>query len=251
MAKGTERGAECSAKHPLSSTFVRVFISVRCKVQKIFPPGAGKPPGQSSLWGRVQNTTTTGDEAAVANGSGVNGSGSNGSGLNMAEEGARVTTRRQRAPLSLTHACLRERFGSALQRQRNQRGISQTKLAELAGLSPKYVGEIERGEANVSIDLQERLCVALDWYPFELWVSQQETLPEGARTVLSASLQNISQLAQAGVRTLQAMESEVARAGSPPKPKRGRPRTRHVTGENQATNGVSDEDEDTEGETDS
>jgi XRE family transcriptional regulator, regulator of sulfur utilization len=176
----------------------------------------------------VQNTMTTGDEAAGVHESNVNGPVANGSGLTLTEEGAPVTTRRQRAPLALTHASLRERFGSALQRQRNQRGISQTKLAELAGLSPKYVGEIERGEANVSIDLQERLCVALDWYPFELWVSQQETLPEGARTVLSASLQNISQLAQAGVRTLQAMESEVARAGSPPKPKRGRPRTRHA-----------------------
>ena len=164
---------------------------------------------------------TTGDDQAL--------NGTNGSGLTHTDdEGGRVTARRQRAPLTMSHACLRERFGTALQRQRNQRGISQTKLAELAGLSPKYVGEIERGEANVSIDLQERLCVALDWYPFELWVSQQETLPEGARTVLSASLQNISQLAQAGVRTLQAMESEVSRAGNPPKPKRGRPRTRQA-----------------------
>jgi transcriptional regulator with XRE-family HTH domain len=170
------------------------------------------------------DTMTAGDDGVLANGT-------NGAGLTLTEEGGRVTTRRQRAPLTMTHACLRERFGTALQRQRNQRGISQTKLAELAGLSPKYVGEIERGEANVSIDLQERLCVALDWYPFELWVSQQETLPEGARTVLSASLQNISQLAQAGVRTLQAMESEVARAGNPPKPKRGRPRTRQAASE--------------------
>jgi transcriptional regulator with XRE-family HTH domain len=162
---------------------------------------------------------TTGDDGTL--------NGTNGSGMTVTDDdGGRVAARRPRAPLTMTHACLRERFGTALQRQRNQRGISQTKLAELAGLSPKYVGEIERGEANVSIDLQERLCVALDWYPFELWVSQQETLPEGARTVLSASLQNISQLAQAGVRTLQAMESEVARAGNPPKPKRGRPRTR-------------------------
>jgi len=133
-------------------------------------------------------------------------------------------TRRRRDPLSPAHACLRERFGSALQRQRNHRGISQTKLAELANLSPKYVGEIERGEANVSIDLQERLCVALDWYPFELWVSHTDTLAEGTRTVLTANLQHIAQLAQAGVRTLQAMDAEAG--GTPQKPKRGRPRTR-------------------------
>ena len=178
---------------------------------------------------------TTGDEGPL--------NGTNGSGMTVTEDdGGRVAARRPRAPMTMTHACLRERFGTALQRQRNQRGISQTKLAELAGLSPKYVGEIERGEANVSIDLQERLCVALDWYPFELWVSQQETLPEGARTGLSASLQNIAQLAQAGVRTLQAMESEVARAGSPPKPKRGRPRTR------QPNQPLTDQDHDQSGD---
>jgi transcriptional regulator with XRE-family HTH domain len=167
----------------------------------------------------VQPTTTGGEEALKP-----------GPGLAVTE-GQNGMTRRRRDLLSPTHACLRERFGSALQRQRNHRGISQTKLAELAGLSPKYVGEIERGEANVSIDLQERLCVALDWYPFELWVSQQDTLPEGTRTVLTANLQNIAQLAQAGVRTLQAMDSEAARANTPPKPKRGRPRNRQPTGQ--------------------
>lgn len=121
---------------------------------------------------------------------------------------------------------LRQRFGDALQRQRQVRGVTQGGLADLAGLSPKYVGEIERGEANVSIDLQERLCVALDWYPFELWVTERETVGEGPRTVLSASLQNIVQLAQTGVRTLDAMQAEATRASTPPKPKRGRPRGR-------------------------
>jgi hypothetical protein len=104
-----------------------------------------------------------------------------------------------------------------------------------AGLSSKYLGEIERGEANVSIDLQQRLCVALDWYPFELSVSQQETLPEGPRRVERQPAEHFLSSHKPGGRTLQAMESEVARAGSPPKPKRGRPRTRHDRRESAAT----------------
>jgi transcriptional regulator with XRE-family HTH domain len=169
----------------------------------------------------VQQTTSGGEEALT-------------SGPLVAED-QNGMTRRRRDPLSPAHACLRERFGTALQRQRNHRGISQTKLAELANLSPKYVGEIERGEANVSIDLQERLCVALDWYPFELWVSHSDTLAEGTRTVLAANLQHIAQLAQAGVRTLQAMDAEAGTA--PQKPKRGRPRTRQPAGTGQLTDG--------------
>ena len=44
---------------------------------------------------------------------------------------------------------------------RAQQGISQEQLAELAGLHRTYVGSIERGERNVSIDNVERLAKAL------------------------------------------------------------------------------------------
>jgi len=127
-----------------------------------------------------------------------------------------------RSSLRLPHARLRERFGSALQRQRQERGITQGKLAEVAHMSTKYIGEIERGEANVSIDLQERLCVALEWYPFELWVSKADTLDDPTRAGLTAHLQHIVTFAQASLGTLQAMDAASGTAAE--KPKRGRPR---------------------------
>lgn len=55
----------------------------------------------------------------------------------------------------------RERFASNLRVARQACGISQEKLAELADIHRTYVGSVERGERNISIDNMERLANAL------------------------------------------------------------------------------------------
>lgn len=42
-------------------------------------------------------------------------------------------------------------FGCLIQRIRNDRGLTQEKLAELAGLDRTYVSSVERGHRNISI----------------------------------------------------------------------------------------------------
>ena len=55
----------------------------------------------------------------------------------------------------------RKLFAANLWHERKARGLSQRALAQLAGLDRTYVGSVERGERNVSIDNVERLAEAL------------------------------------------------------------------------------------------
>jgi transcriptional regulator with XRE-family HTH domain len=45
---------------------------------------------------------------------------------------------------------------------RKQRGLSQERLGDRAGLSGKFIGEVERGEKSISIDSLYRVAVALE-----------------------------------------------------------------------------------------
>jgi len=56
----------------------------------------------------------------------------------------------------------RQRLAHNLRAKRKASGISQELLADLSGMHRTYVGGIERGERNVSIDNIERLAQALE-----------------------------------------------------------------------------------------
>lgn len=63
---------------------------------------------------------------------------------------------------------LRVLFATNLRSLRQARGISQERLAELAGLHRTYVSSVERGARNISIDNIARLAKALDVSPDKL-----------------------------------------------------------------------------------
>lgn len=54
------------------------------------------------------------------------------------------------------------RFGNRVRAIRQRKGISQEKLAELAGVHRTFVSSVERGERNISLMNIARLAKALE-----------------------------------------------------------------------------------------
>lgn len=56
---------------------------------------------------------------------------------------------------------VRSRFGATLREWRVRRQLTQEQLAEASGLSYKFIGEVERGRGNPTLDTIARLADAL------------------------------------------------------------------------------------------
>jgi transcriptional regulator with XRE-family HTH domain len=52
-------------------------------------------------------------------------------------------------------------LGRVIRRLRNDRGISQEGLAAISGIDRTFMGEIERGEANPSFEVLQRIADGL------------------------------------------------------------------------------------------
>ena len=65
-------------------------------------------------------------------------------------------------------------LGKRIRYLRRVKELSQENLAEKANISAKYLGEIERGQANLTIDVTEQLAAALKIEMTELFDYQHE-----------------------------------------------------------------------------
>jgi transcriptional regulator with XRE-family HTH domain len=93
-----------------------------------------------------------------------------------------------------------------------KQGLTQAQLAERADISLKYMGEIERGSANVSIENVEVLSRVLKWNPFaDTVVAPGPGMVEGARIVLRSELKHLTDTIMLIVRELEPL----ARASTP------------------------------------
>lgn len=52
--------------------------------------------------------------------------------------------------------------GQRIRNYRTQKGLSQEKLAELSGCHPTYIGQVERGEKNATLESIEKIAAALE-----------------------------------------------------------------------------------------
>lgn len=63
---------------------------------------------------------------------------------------------------------LRLQFATRMREARLALGLSQEALADACGLHRTYIGSVERGERNISIDNIERVAVSLGVAPSKL-----------------------------------------------------------------------------------
>ncbi len=52
--------------------------------------------------------------------------------------------------------------GQRIRNYRTKKKLSQEKLAELSGCHPTYIGQVERGEKNATVESLEKISMALD-----------------------------------------------------------------------------------------
>jgi transcriptional regulator with XRE-family HTH domain len=129
---------------------------------------------------------------------------------------AHVLTSKERLGINI----LRIRLGAALQKHRLQRGLTQAELAEFADLSLKYVGEIERGTANTTLEVLERLAAAVGWDPMDALEGLREPLSEGVRMLLLDEVRQILERLRNMTRWLQALDPALHPTVRSPAPER-------------------------------
>ena len=75
----------------------------------------------------------------------------------------------------------RELVGINLRRLRVERGIPQERLAFDANVDRSYLGGVERGEENPTVDVLDRLAATLNVPLGELFVADSDTAPLGLK----------------------------------------------------------------------
>lgn len=103
-------------------------------------------------------------------------------------------------------------LGRKLQQRRISLGLSQAQLAERAELSAKYLGEVERGEANSSMDTLERLASALEWDPWHSFSVAREPITKPTYDHLTSEITSTRSVLQFVVHVLAALELSVRRS---------------------------------------
>jgi transcriptional regulator with XRE-family HTH domain len=105
-------------------------------------------------------------------------------------------------------ASLRDLIGTCIQQHRLQARLTQADLAEKTDLSLKYVGEIERGEANIRIDTLDRLVRGVGWDVARSLGQGPQTLNDGIRRLLRSQLEDVGQYIVEVMRWLDALKPD-------------------------------------------
>ena len=94
-------------------------------------------------------------------------------------------------------------LGLKIRQLLRQKSMTQEQLAEMAGISPSFLGHIERGTRVASVDTLVALCNALEVTPDYLLsasLNQSNTYPDTLSSGQRARLSEFLRLAQDAVR---------------------------------------------------
>jgi transcriptional regulator with XRE-family HTH domain len=115
---------------------------------------------------------------------------------------------------------IRSQLGQRVRGLRLEYRVTQEQLAERAGLSYKFIGEIERGKANPTVDTLSRLAKALRVEIHELLLSPgRET---GSQAVYRIGIHDLALVREA----LKSADRLLDRFGRPSATRKSTPKTR-------------------------
>ena len=77
---------------------------------------------------------------------------------------------------------LAKAVGQRIRNYRTKAGLSQEKLAELSGCHPTYIGQLERGEKNATIESIDKIATALN-LPMSTLFEQLGGQDDGSRNI--------------------------------------------------------------------
>lgn len=109
---------------------------------------------------------------------------------------------------------LRENFGARIKQLRKAKGLTQEKLAERAGLETAYLGDVERGKRNLTIDNIEKIARGFKIEPFRLFLFQLEGVDDTVESKIGAKekvLDYIDTLPEKKRRILLRIVSDISR----------------------------------------
>ncbi|MEK4430177.1 helix-turn-helix transcriptional regulator [Paenibacillus sp. FSL M7-0802] len=109
---------------------------------------------------------------------------------------------------------LRKQMGTRIRAIRNAKGLTQQKLADIASLDYRYIGALERGERNFSIDTLEKVLTALNVSISELMFSKEHMTED--ETIRQEAIDEFvaltSRLNEEQISILRRVSKEVSRA---------------------------------------
>ncbi|GED68506.1 hypothetical protein BRE01_22080 [Brevibacillus reuszeri] len=108
----------------------------------------------------------------------------------------------------------RHLVGSRIRAIRKAKGLTQQNLAERSNLDDAYIGAVERGERNFSIDTLEKVLKALEISPVELFRSTNDLDDEkqAHRRALDEFIANTSDLSTDQIDIVTKINREIIRA---------------------------------------